>query len=87
MKGIQETKFVIFGQTWNVWDWTVFVIVLSALFVSIGLTLLFCICCGRTKDMDEEELEEELKIERTKHELLALREMNKHNIGGRLKKA
>ena len=54
IRGINDTRFVIYGQTWNVWDWTVFVIVLAVFLVSIALTLIICICCGRTKEMDEE---------------------------------
>ena len=88
LKGIHNTKFVLFGQIWSVWDWTVFVIILFVVLVSFGLTILLCICCGPTQQEDEEELEEELKLERQKHELLTLREMNKqHNVHGRMNQA
>ena len=88
LKGIHDTKFVLFGQIWSVWDWTVFVIILFVILVSFGLTILLCICCGPTQQEDEEELEEELKLERQKHELLTLREMNKqHNVHGRMNQA
>jgi hypothetical protein len=51
------------------------------------LTILICICCGNTKEDDEQEIEDQLKLERTKHELLTLREMNQHSISGRLAQA
>ena len=73
---MHDTKFVVYGQTWSVWDWTVFVIIFAVFILSFGLTILLCVCCGNTKEDDEQEIEDQLKLERTKHELLTLREMN-----------
>lgn len=45
LKSIFETKFVIGGVIWTVWDWTVFVFILA--FIAVGGTVAFlcCLCC------------------------------------------
>ena len=45
LKSIFETKFVIEGVVWSVWDWTIFVILVAIILVAALLFFLICWCC------------------------------------------
>ncbi len=45
LKSIFETKFVIGGVVWNVWDWTIFVFIVAFIVVGGLIAFLCCWCC------------------------------------------
>lgn len=55
LKGIYETKFVIDGVVWSVWDWTIFVFILAFIGVAAIIAFLSCLCCYPTRYEDERE--------------------------------
>ena len=55
LKNIYETKFVIDGVIWSVWDWTIFIFIIAFIAVAALVFFLFCLCCAPTRY--EEEME------------------------------
>jgi len=55
LKGIKETKFVVDGVIWSVWDWTIFVFILAFIFVAAIIAFLSCLCCYPSRYEDEKE--------------------------------
>ena len=55
LKGIYDTKFVVNGVVWSVWDWTLFVFLVAFIAVAATLAFLFCLCCAPTKYEEEKE--------------------------------
>lgn len=55
LKNIFETKFVIGGVVWTVWDWTIFVFILGFIIVGSLIAFLICWCCYPNRYEEEEE--------------------------------
>ena len=45
-----HTKFMVMGSEWNVWDWTVFIIILAVVIVGALIGFLFCCCMSGNKE-------------------------------------
>ena len=60
VQGIRETKFKIFGSVWNVFDWTMAVIIVCSIFFALGFTFLFCFFLSGSAEDEEEQLQEEI---------------------------
>lgn len=55
LKNIFETKFVIEGVVWSVWDWTIFVFIVAIIVVAALIAFLICWCCYPNRYEDEKE--------------------------------
>ena len=55
LKGIYETKFVVDGVVWSVWDWTIFVFLLAFIALAAVIAFAACICCYPTRYEEEKE--------------------------------
>lgn len=53
LKSIYETKFIVGGVVWNVWDWTIFVFILGFIVVGGLIAFLICCCCYPNRYDDE----------------------------------
>ena len=59
LKDIYETKFIVFGVVWSVWDWTVFVFILAFIVVISAVAFFCCWCCYPERYQEEKEAEED----------------------------
>lgn len=58
LKNIYETKFVIDGVVWSVWDWTIFVFILAFIALAAVIAFASCICCYPTRYEEEKEADD-----------------------------
>uniref|UniRef100_A0A7S3FUB3 Uncharacterized protein n=1 Tax=Strombidium rassoulzadegani TaxID=1082188 RepID=A0A7S3FUB3_9SPIT len=65
LKDIFQTKFVIHGSEWTVWDWTIFVIIIAIVIVASLVAFLFCCLIGSDRETDEREAREKAEMEQT----------------------
>ena len=62
-----HTKFMVMGSEWNVWDWTVFIIILAVVIVGALIGFLFCCCMSGNKEQEEKAAAD--KVEKDKMEM------------------
>ena len=55
LKNIYQTQFVINGVVWSVWDWTIFVFIVTFIVIAGLIAFLCCLCFYPTRY--EEEME------------------------------
>ena len=49
LKNIYETKFVVNGVVWSVWDWTIFVFIIAFIAIAALIAFLCCLCFYPTR--------------------------------------
>ena len=61
LKGMSETEFIVFGTKWNVWDWTIFCIIIAVILVAILIGLIMCCLIGSNAESEKKEAEERIQ--------------------------